>query len=89
MIRWEYNTIAVSGELQDAVAYLDADGAQGWEIVHVQPSPFGFTYLMKRQLPVENMAEAGDKEVKHNHSIRFMCQRSCPQHGTANEISGY
>lgn len=89
MVRWEYNTIAVSGELQDAVPYLDVDGAQGWEVVHVQPSPqgFGFTYLMKRALPIENFASSAKSEpVKHNHSIDRPCRASCSWFGTSEQL---
>jgi hypothetical protein len=87
MLRWEYNALVFNGDIQDAVPYLDADGAQGWEVVYVQPGPYGITYLMKRPLPVENFVEKGDAPVKHNHSTRFLCSRSCPQHGTVNEIN--
>lgn len=89
MKRWEYNTIVVDGNIPEAVPYLDADGAQGWEIVYVQPSPYGITYLMKREL-VDQTAPAtqalGGPIIKHNHSIERACRRECEWYGTSNQI---
>lgn len=87
MIRWEYNTIEMDDTISNAVPHLDAAGADGWDVVHVHVGAFGVTYLMKR--PVLPPAEQGVPEVKHNHSVRFMCGRNCPQYGTANENTGY
>lgn len=89
MIRWEYNTIidAVNSMAQSVPA-LDEAGRDGWEVIAVHSSNYGYTYLMKRPLfPTESAKVAPDPVVKHNHSIDSWCSRSCEWYGTANQIS--
>jgi hypothetical protein len=84
MIKWEYVTVVVDTDIPNSIPNLDAAGAEGWEVIHVQQTAFDITYLLKRPLP---MTEAG-VGIKHDHSSRFMCNRSCPHYGTVNEITG-
>lgn len=87
MIRWEYNTIEMDDTISNAVPHLDAAGTEGWEVVNVHVSAYGVTYLMKRPLPSAD-ARVSPERIKHSHSTRFICNSSCPYHGTAHEIKG-
>ena len=90
MIRWEYNTIVDAvNNMAESVAALDEAGRDGWEVIAVQTNAFGITYLMKKPLPPTETAKVADELVKHSHSTRFMCTKTCPQHGTVHEITGY
>lgn len=88
MIRWEYTTVTVEGgDLTTSLEWIDEAGKDGWEVIHVQATPFGMVFLTKRPLPSADV-QGSPELVKHSHSTRFMCNSSCPYHGTAHEIEG-
>lgn len=88
MIRWEYNTIIDRVEsMAESVVALDDAGRDGWEVIAVTVSSFGHTYLMKRPLPNQGAAKSVDENIKHSHSMRFICTSSCPYSGTVHEIT--
>lgn len=89
MITWEYNTIIDAvNSMAESVSALDEAGRDGWEVIAVHSSAYGYTYLMKRPLPPTETAKTKttDGVEKHNHSIDRPCRAACPWFGTSSQI---
>jgi len=88
MIRWEYNTIVDAVyNMAESVAALDEAGRDGWEVIAVQTSNTGITYLMKKPLPSTEAAKPTEMLVKHNHSNERPCRAGCEWFGTIHQIN--
>lgn len=87
MQQWEYNDVIIGKDEDHAtIERLDAAGLEGWEFFGlVQETPHVKIYMVKR--PLEPATEVPSlASVKHAHSWRLSCTRSCEHYGTANEI---
>lgn len=89
MKTWEYQDVAVlKSDPASTIPLLDEAGRQGWETTGIIDENHHYRiYLMKRPLESAEEEPVAKKGVKHSHSIRYTCNRNCPQNGTIHEIT--